>query len=174
MKPAPRYEFRRATMEDLAQLTHWQSQPHMRPWWDDDEPFDAEALADPRVRRWIVSLDAQPFGYMQDYAVQGWQAHHFAELPDGARGIDQYIGEVDMLARGHGRAMIAQRMQALFREGAPLIATDPHPDNARAIAVYEKLGFEIAGPAQETKWGVILPMHAHPARRIEAGMFEAK
>ncbi|SMC14637.1 hypothetical protein ROA7745_04506 [Roseovarius aestuarii] len=51
-------------------------------------------------------------------------------------------------------------MQVLFDEGATVIATDPHPDNARAIAVYKKLGFEPSGLPQETKWGLILPMLA--------------
>lgn len=65
-----------------------------------------------------------------------------------------------MVGIGHGSAIIRERMQALFDQGAPLIATDPHPDNKRAIAVYRKVGFEVSGPAEETKWGLILPMVA--------------
>lgn len=65
-----------------------------------------------------------------------------------------------MIGVGHGSAFIGARMQALFDEEAPVIATDPHPDNERAIAVYKKLGFELFGPPQETQWGLILPMMA--------------
>lgn len=97
---------------------------------------------------------------MQDYTVHGWEDHHFAELPKGSRGIDQYIGDPEMIGVGHGSAFIGARMQTLFDQGAPVIATDPHPDNERAIAVYRKLGFEPSGPPQETKWGLILPMLA--------------
>jgi aminoglycoside 6'-N-acetyltransferase len=65
-----------------------------------------------------------------------------------------------MVGIGHGSAFIGTRMQALFDEGAPIIATDPHPDNARAVAVYKKLGFEPSGPLQQTEWGLVLPMTA--------------
>lgn len=65
-----------------------------------------------------------------------------------------------MVGVGHGAAFIAMRMRALFDEGVPVIATDPHPDNARAIAVYKKVGFEPSGPPQQTQWGLVLPMLA--------------
>lgn len=103
-------------------------------------------------------VDGRPFAYMQDYNVHGWDDHHFAHLPEGARGIDQYIGDAEMLGVGHGTAFIRARLRMLFEAGAPVIATDPHPDNARAIAAYKKAGFETAGPAQDTQWGRILPM----------------
>ncbi len=51
-------------------------------------------------------------------------------------------------------------MRALFDAGVPVIATDPHPANERAIAVYKKLGFEPFGSPLETQWGLILPMLA--------------
>ncbi|WP_309083606.1 GNAT family N-acetyltransferase [Chelativorans sp.] len=154
------YSFRKATLDDLDMLMGWQSSPHVGEWWDSDEPYDEAELADPRVARWIVSIAERPFAFMQDYTVHGWADHHFAYLPKGSRGIDQYIGDPEMVGLGHGSAFISMRMQALFDEGAPVIATDPHPDNARAIAVYKKLGFEPVGPPQKTQWGLILPMLA--------------
>ena len=157
-----KYLFRPAAWGDLPQLRTWQSLPHVRQWWDDDEPFDEEELRDSRVARWIVGLNGKPFAYMQDYSVHGWDQHHFEHLPPGTRGIDQYIGEPAMIGRGHGTAFIRQRMHELFGAGVPVIAVDPHPANTRAIAVYEKLGFRIAGAEQETPWGVILPMEARP------------
>jgi aminoglycoside 6'-N-acetyltransferase len=158
MIAASQYSFRRATLDDLALLEAWQSSPHVREWWDSDEPYDKEDLADPRVARWIVSISERPFAFMQDYVVHGWEDHHFSSLPKGSRGIDQYIGDPDMVGVGHGSAFIGTRMQILFDEGAPVIATDPHPNNERAIAVYKKLGFEPSGPPQETEWGLIMPM----------------
>ena len=159
------YAFRRATMADLPCLTRWQATPHVLEWWEDAEPFDAEELADPRVTRWIVSHHGRPFAYMQDYTVHGWEGHYFAHLPTGSRGIDQYIGPAEMLGRGHGTGFIKQRVKVLFEEGAPVVAVDPHPNNARAIAAYEKAGFKVAGEAISSKWGLILPMeiHAPPA-----------
>ena len=131
----------------------------MREWWSDGDPFDASDLESPLFAAWIVETGGRPFAYMQDYAVHGFEAdHHLGSLPFGARGIDQFIGEPDMLGHGHGTAFIGQRMAALFDGGVPAIGTDPHPDNARAIAAYGKLGFRPLGPPLETRWGPVLPM----------------
>ncbi|NKB16629.1 MAG: acetyltransferase [Sphingomonadales bacterium] len=152
--------FRPATLADFDLLRLWQEGPHVSRWWGREDPFDEEDLADPRVSRWIVSLEQRSFAYMQDYAVHGWGEHHFAFLPEGSRGIDQYIGETEMIGKGHGTAFIRQRMAEMFSRGVPVVATDPHPENLRAIAVYQKAGFQIAGTVQQTKWGLVLPMVA--------------
>lgn len=156
------YQFRRATLDDVPVLMAWLNTPHVRQWWVRDEPYTAADLGDPRVSRWIVSANGRPFAYMQDYTVHGWDGHHFAALPEGSRGIDQYIGDPGLIGAGHGPAFIAARCQVLFEEGIPVIATDPHPDNTRAIAAYQKAGFQIAGTPRQTPWGRILPMHLAP------------
>ncbi|WP_298358427.1 GNAT family N-acetyltransferase [uncultured Litoreibacter sp.] len=154
------YDFRQLTLSDIPLLTEWQSNPHVAEWWDAEDPYDESDLRDARVSRFIVSHKDRPFAFMQDYTVHGWPDHHFFDLPQGARGIDQYVGDPEMIGRGHGTAFIRQRMAQLFSQGAPAIGTDPHPDNARAIAVYSKLGFAPVRPAEETRWGPILPMVA--------------
>ncbi|YCI06711.1 acetyltransferase (plasmid) [Ensifer sp. D2-11] len=166
MAPAA-YTFRPAAINDLPLLQTWQSLPHVREWWDDGKPFDGAELCDTRVTRWIVELNGQPFAYMQDYSVHGWEEHHFGHLPPGSRGIDQYIGVPAMIGGGHGTAFIRQRMHELFAAGAPVIAVDPHPENTRAITVYRKLGFRIAGAERVTPWGLILPMEARPRQLAE-------
>lgn len=159
MTTASQYSFHQVTPDDLEMITRWQANPHVRQWWD-SEPYDEADLADARVARWIVSHAGRPFAFMQDYTVHGWDDHPFADLPQGSRGIDQFIGVPEMLGIGHGSAFMAMRIKALFDAGAPVIATDPHPDNARAIAVYTKLGFEPLGPPRQTQWGLTLPMWA--------------
>lgn len=162
MTVAKKHDFRKVSMDDLSLLSEWRAQPHVREWWGSDKPYDQEEISDPRVSRYIVSAEGRPFAFMQDYSVHGWEDHHFAHLPKGARGIDQYIGDPKMIGVGHGTAFIGARMSVLFDGGAPVIATDPHPDNERAIAVYRKLGFEPSGQPEETQWGRILPMLARP------------
>lgn len=162
------YSFRPVTTDDLARLAAWRAEPHVRQWWGDGEPLDAAGLADPRVARWIVAHDGEPFAYLQDYTVHGWADHHFFDLPAGSRGIDQYIGLPWMIGRGHGSAFIRLWVDRLFAAGAPVVATDPDPENGRAIAACEKAGFAIAGPPQDTRWGRILPMHARPLPPAQA------
>jgi aminoglycoside 6'-N-acetyltransferase len=147
-------------MADHALLRHWHAMPQVQEWWGATDPYTQAELDDPRVARWIVACNGRPFAFMQDYTVHGWASHHFAHLPDGTRGIDQFIGEPDMIGMGHGSAFILARMKNLFARGAPVIATDPHPENKRAIAVYEKLGFVRSGPPQDTEWGLVVPMLA--------------
>lgn len=128
--------------------------PHVVAWWGAPEvEAAAEALADPRIALWIVEHDGRPFAYAQDYAPHDWDDHPFAHLPAGARGIDHYIGEPDMLDRGHGSAFIRAHCARLFAAGAPAIGTDPHPDNRRAIRACEKAGFSIASEPLDTRWG---------------------
>ena len=135
----------------------------MSRWWGGGTEPGPDDLHDPRTAMWIVAVNGSPFAFMQDYDVHGWDDHHFAALPPGSRGIDQFIGRADMLGRGHGPAFIRQRVDALFRDGVPVVATDPHPDNHRAIAAYRKAGFRVAGEPRGTAWGPVLPMHIRPS-----------
>ncbi|MGB0695145.1 MAG: GNAT family N-acetyltransferase [Rhodospirillaceae bacterium] len=152
------YAFRPVTLHDLPLINGWRDNPHVAQWWDDDGDYEPDWLDYGRVRQWIVSHGDRPFAYIQDYTVHGWEGHYFAHLPLGSRGIDQFIGAPDMMGGGHGSALIKARLAMLFAEGVPVVATDPHPDNARAIKAYQKAGFQIAGPALDSHWGRILPM----------------
>ena len=133
-------------------------------WWGaaENSPGD-EKLDDPSVRMWIVEHEGRPFAYAQDYDVHDGTDHHFAYLPAGARGIDQYIGEGDMLDRGHGSAFVRQHAAMVFDEGAPVVGTDPHPDNHRAQAAYRKAGFTLARGPLDTAWGRAVLMEAWPS-----------
>jgi aminoglycoside 6'-N-acetyltransferase len=148
------YRFRPVTPADLPLLRAWRSRPHVIQWWGPPEVEDAgEALADPNIAMWIVEHRGMPFAYAQDYDPHAWDPHPFAYFPPGARGIDQYIGEPEMLDRGHGSAFVRLHCERLFAAGAPAIGTDPHPDNARAIRAYEKAGFATASGPLDTRWG---------------------
>lgn len=151
---ASAYLMRRATEADLPMLTRWRARPHVVEWWGSPlvEP-EGEKLAEPRIAMWIVEREGRPFAFAQDYDVHGWSPHPFSHLPAGSRGIDQYIGEPDMLGRGHGSAFVRAHVDRLFAKGAPAVGTDPHPNNARARRAYEKAGFHTIGEAVDTPWG---------------------
>ena len=148
------YRFRAVTEADLPLLGRWRAAPHVAAWWGPPEVEDAAvSLADPRIAMWIVAHSGQPFAYAQDYRPRDWESHPFAHLPEAARGIDHYIGEPDMIGRGHGGAFIRLHCERLFAAGAPAIGTDPNPDNGRAIRAYQKAGFERASGPVDTRWG---------------------
>lgn len=157
------YLFRRVGEQDLALIRRWRETPHVREWWGPVEGEDErEKLADSRIAMWIIEHEGWPFAFAQDYDVHGWEPHPFSYLPRGARGIDQFIGEADMLDKGHGSAFVRQHVERLFAEGAPAVGTDPHPANARAIRAYEKAGFGVTSEPVETPWGQAVLMECWP------------
>jgi aminoglycoside 6'-N-acetyltransferase len=94
------YRFRRMRGDDLPMAHCWLETPDVRRWWSDPDgevPIDVEDLDDPHIRMWIVSHAGRAFAYLQDYDPHDWPMHHFGDLPPGSRGIDQFIGEPDML-----------------------------------------------------------------------------
>jgi aminoglycoside 6'-N-acetyltransferase len=160
------YRFRPVVEADLSLITRWRETSHVREWWGPVEGEDErEKLADSRIAMWIVELDGRPFAFAQDYDVHGWDPHPFSYLPAGSRGIDQFIGEADMLDKGHGSAFVRQHVERLFAEGAPAVGTDPHPLNVRAQRAYVKAGFSVVSEPMETPWGRAVLMECWPSSR---------
>lgn len=148
------YHFRTLTDADLPLISRWRVAPHVRQWWGAPSLEDErEKLADSRIAMWIVEYEGRSFAFAQDYDVHGWPEHPFSYLPPGSRGIDQYIGEADMLGKGHGPAFVRLHVQRLFAAGAPAVGTDPHPSNLRAQRAYEKAGFTTTRGPLDTPWG---------------------
>ena len=148
------YFIRRIGETDLPLVSAWRAQPHVSRWWGDPSvESELEKLADPRIAMWIIAHDGRPFAFLQDYDVHGWDPHPFSYLPKGSRGMDLFIGNADMLGRGHGSRFVRQHVDTLFRQGAPAAGLDPHPDNASAQRAFEKAGFaRVSGPV-DTPWG---------------------
>lgn len=137
------YGFRRMTSADLPLTSRWLQTPDVRRWWVEADgapadPFGEDDLKDANVAMWIVSHAGRPFAFLRDYEPHAWPGHHFGQLP-------------------HGPAFIRAHVDSLFAAGAPVVGTDPHPANARAIRAYCKAGF-IPGEARDTAWGLSLLM----------------
>lgn len=139
-----RYQFSPMTRTDLPLLRRWLATPEVTRWWGEPEEQLAlvrDDLAEPAMAQFIVHCDGRPFGYLQCYDLAVWCDPAFGVQPRGTRGIDQFIGEPDMLGRGHGTALIRRFLTMRFTDGTPRIVTDPDPGNLRAIRCYEKAGF---------------------------------
>jgi len=143
MAPAP-YQFRAMAADDLPMVRRWLTAPHVAQWWGDaSEQFTLVSgdLDHPGMDQFIVAKDGRPFGYLQCYDLTTWPDAAFGQQPQGTRAIDQFIGERDMIDRGHGSAFIRAFVDGLLATGTPRVLTDPDPANARAIRAYEKAGF---------------------------------
>jgi aminoglycoside 6'-N-acetyltransferase len=139
-----RYAFRPVVAADLPMLGAWLDRPHVAEWWDDADDKLAEireAMADPSTQPFIVELDGRPIGYLQCYDPHREEGHPYRDQPKGTLGIDQFIGEPELVGAGHGSRLIAAFAEGLFRRGVPRIIIDPDPANGRAIRAYEKAGF---------------------------------
>ena len=160
---SPRYQFHEMTADDLPAVRRWVSMPHVIPWCGDpDEQYAliTEDMIHPAMDQFIVSLDGRPFAYIQCYALTEW-SQGFGDHPERTRGIDQFIGEFDMMERGHGSAFIRQFTDEQFARGIPRMLLDPNPDNGRAIRAYEKAGFQ-RDRLVDTPDGVALLMVRNP------------
>jgi aminoglycoside 6'-N-acetyltransferase len=138
------YAFRPMTGMDLEIIRRWLTMPHVVQWWGDPhEQFAliSEDLDHPAMDQFIVTDADRPFAYLQCYDPTEWPDNGLGEQPGGTRGIDQFIGEKDMIDRGHGSALIRLFVDRLLNAGTPRTVTDPDPRNARAIRAYEKAGF---------------------------------
>ena len=137
------YAFRPMSAEDLPTIKRWLETPHVSQWWHDpSEQFELISgdLDHPDMAQFIVAADEREFAYLQCYNLSAWNTG-FGPQPEGTRGLDQFIGEADMLGRGHGSAFIRTFADQLLAAGTPRVVTDPDPANARAVRAYEKAGF---------------------------------
>jgi aminoglycoside 6'-N-acetyltransferase len=137
------YEFRAMTADDLPLVKRWLAMPHVAEWWGEPEDqfgLVTGDLTELAMDQYMVMTDNRPFAYLQCYDLAAWNSG-FGPQPQGARGIDQFIGELDMIGRGHGSAFIRNFADGLLAAGTPRILTDPSPQNLRAVRAYEKAGF---------------------------------
>jgi aminoglycoside 6'-N-acetyltransferase len=145
-----RYTFSRLTADDLPLLRVGLERPHVAQWWPDAACQAAEIAnhcSGGDTVPWLASLDGRPFAYLQCSR----------ESADTC-GIDQFIGEAELLGCGHGSALIRQFCDGLLAgPSVAAVTTDPDPANARAVRAYHKAGFRPIGP-RSTPWGRVLLM----------------
>jgi aminoglycoside 6'-N-acetyltransferase len=153
------YSFRRASHDDLPMLRRWLRTPEVMRWWGEpDEQYALlqEDLGEPRMTMRVVCFGEEPLAYAQDYEVHSWPQPHLEKLPAGTRAIDAFIGEADMLGRGHGSHFLRLLAEQLIRDGAPGVVIDPDVDNLRARRAYEKAGFRVASVVETEQGPAVL------------------
>ena len=154
------YSLRPVSADDLPMLRGWLESAETRRWWGDpafELALIEEDLANPLMRMRIVSTDGRPFAYVQDHDIGAWPQDHLARLPAGTRAVDTFIGEPDLVGKGHGAAYMRLIARQLIAEGAPCVVVDPDPDNLRARHAYARAGFG-RGRLVETPEGMAVLM----------------
>ena len=147
----------RLMRDDIAEYelyATWRNTPHVREWWDyDDPPMTTEAAA-AECRPMVDGSDATiaciievgdvPVGFVQLYP---WSAYpeELVEcdlrVPDGAWSLDIFIGSEAHIARGVGsRTVRLVAEHAFTQRGATAFAFGVSQGNLRAIRAYEKAG----------------------------------
>jgi aminoglycoside 6'-N-acetyltransferase len=134
------YRFQSMAAADLALVRSWHAAPHVRAWWDDQE-LALTREDEPAMQQHIVACNGRPFAYLQCYLQGACPENGLGAHPPGTRGLDVFVGEPDMVGRGHGCVLVRAFVDLLIEEGAPRVLCDPHPANARAIRAYMKAGF---------------------------------
>jgi aminoglycoside 6'-N-acetyltransferase len=136
--------------EDLPMLGVWLERPHVAEWWDDVDDKLAEireAMADPSTQPFIIELDGRPIGYIQCYDPHLEADHPYRDQPRGTLGIDQFIGEPELVGIGHGSRLIAAFVEALFQQGAPRVIIGPTQPTAGPSGPMRKPGSNRSTPA---------------------------
>lgn len=143
--PQP-YQFERFRDEHVPLMRDWLQRAHVAEWWNGVPTLDEirdEYCHPADIDPYIISMRDRPIGFIQSYRAMGSGDGWWTEVDDpGIVGIDQFIGEPDLLGHGHGTAMIRAFTDRLFADPTVTkVQVDPHPTNARAIRCYEKVGF---------------------------------
>ena len=140
--------------DEYQRFVAWRNLPHVREWWDPDDPpmtlesaleeYGADVAGRTATRAAIIEVDGMPVGFLQFYP---WAADPQelvdigVEVPAGAWGLDIFIGEPEWLSRGVGSRAVRTLCDRLIRDGgATAIAFGVEKGNLRARRAYEKAG----------------------------------
>ena len=136
---------RPATPNDLALLTHWDTQAHViEADPNDDWQWATELSRNPYWRAQLIAQeDERPVGFVQILDPAHDEERYWGEgCPEGVRAIDIWIGEAEDLGKGYGTRIMELTLKACFSEAhVTTVWIDPLATNTRAIAFYKRLGF---------------------------------
>ncbi len=145
----------RDAQDEYELMARWRNSPHVRYWWDPDEPPLTVAAATEEYRPdtapttpttlCIVELRGVPVGFMQFYRWNSYAAEaEEVGIPfdDLAWGVDVFIGESDAVGHGLGTRMMELLCGYLETErDASSVVLTTEVDNSAAIRCYQKAGF---------------------------------
>ena len=139
------------TIHDVALLVRWDDDPDVAAaiggrgaeWYD----WRAEFARDIPWRELLIAEeDGRPIGFLQLIDASKDESHYWGDVEPGTWAVDIWIGSPDDRGRGLGAVAMKLALDHVFNQhGAETVVIDPAVDNRRAIAFYERLGFESVG-----------------------------
>ncbi len=133
---------RPVTDADAQLLFDWRNQPHIRAVSLSAAPLDwGQHVA------WVARASAQEAGQWWVYSEGGRPLGHVNAQPqaDGVWRWGFYIGAPDA-PKGAGQRMLARALRALLsRPDCTAIVAEVRAENARSIALHQRLGFQQSG-----------------------------
>ncbi len=139
------------TIDDVALLVGWDDDPDVAAAlggrgadWSD---WPTELIRDvPWRELFIAEEDGRPIGFVQLIDACDEESHYWGDIQQGTWALDIWIGSPDDRGRGLGAEAMKVALRRVFDwHDAEMVVIDPAVDNRRAIAFYEKLGFERVG-----------------------------
>ena len=139
------------TIDDVTVLARWDEDPDVAAaiggrgadWYD----WQAELVRDVPWRELLIAEeDGRPIGFVQLLDAGEEESHYWGDVEPGTWALDIWIGSPDDRGRGLGAQAMQLALQRIFdQHSAEMVVIDPAVDNRRAIAFYERLGFERVG-----------------------------
>ncbi len=138
--------FRHALPSDRPTLELWDEQPHniAATGPDDDWQWETELPRRPEWREFLIfELEGRPLGFVQIIDPAEEETRYWGDIAPNLRAIDIWIGMAQDLGKGYGTQMMSHSLDRCFATPEVTAAIiDPLVSNKRAIAFYEKMGFE--------------------------------
>jgi aminoglycoside 6'-N-acetyltransferase len=150
---------------DYERIVAWRNSPHVREWWDPDDPpltmaalageLDPQTDGDDTTTSCIIENVGEPVGFIQFYpwdAEQEYLATIGITVPSGSWGLDIFIGETGLEGTGIGSRTVRLLSDHLFADhDATAVALITEATNARAQASYRRAGMRVSGdPFRDT------------------------
>lgn len=138
-------------IDDVALLVRWDGDADVAAalggpgagWYD----WPTEIVRDVAWRELLIAEEhGRPIGFVQLADAAEEESHYWGDIEPGTWALDIWIGSPDDRGRGLGtEAMKVALERVVDQHGAERVVIDPAVDNHRAIAFYERIGFERIG-----------------------------
>jgi len=148
------FKFVPLSESDFDLMHDWLNRPHVTEWWDGTETLNQVQVKYQNkiearfVFPYLIYLNEKPIGYIQMYIAKtdDPDSQWWPDTEEGTVGVDQLIGEAELINKGIGTAFVRQFTDELLKKDwIKKVIVDPTPENARAIRAYEKAGFNAVG-----------------------------